>query len=89
MKQLKELMNRSREEQKEMEEKLVARFPKATEACFACNDTVGFLETATDKGGIVLIEGTGRKQLLAHEPLWVNVQMGGWGHMLGEYVLLY
>eukprot|EP00795_Rhopilema_esculentum_P004155 gene4155-20337_t len=53
-----------REEQKEMEEKLVARFPNATETCFACNDTVGSLETATDKRGIVLIAGTGSNCLL-------------------------
>ncbi|XP_065069589.1 N-acetyl-D-glucosamine kinase-like isoform X1 [Rhopilema esculentum] len=72
-----------REEQKEMEEKLVARFPNATEACFACNDTVGSLETATDKGGIVLIAGTGSNCLLIN-PCGSMYKCGGWGHMLGD-----
>lgn len=72
-----------KEEQVQIEEMLLKRFPNCTEACFACNDTVGSLETATDKGGIVLIAGTGSNCLLIN-PNGSMFQCGGWGHMLGE-----
>lgn len=71
-----------KEEQKQIEERLLERFPNCTEACFACNDTVGSLETATDKGGIVLIAGTGSNCLLIN-PNGSLFKCGGWGHMIG------
>ena len=74
------------EEQQQIVEQVMKRFPNCTEACFACNDTVGSLETATDTGGIVLIAGTGSNCLLMN-PCGSMFKCGGWGHMLGKYVL--
>jgi len=71
------------EEQIQIVDKVQEKYPNCTETCFACNDTVGSLETATDKGGIVLIAGTGSNCLLIN-PCGSMFKCGGWGHMLGD-----
>ncbi len=74
------------EEQNDIISNVMKRFSAATEQCFACNDTVGSLATATDKGGVVLIAGTGSNCLLVN-PSGSQHHCGGWGHMLGKSII--
>lgn len=62
---------------KELYPNLVTSVPKV------CSDTVGSLMTASDKGGIVLIAGTGSNSLLVN-PDGSIARCGGWGHFLGD-----
>ena len=72
-----------KEEQLQIIDGIMQQFPTVTENCFACNDTVGSLATATNKGGVVLIAGTGSNCLLVN-PSDSQSGCGGWGRMLGK-----
>ena len=59
-------------------------YSACTQSCFTCNDTFSPLFTATnEKGGVVLIAGTGSNCLLIN-PSGDSVNCGGWGHLLGK-----
>lgn len=62
---------------------LASKYPRATAASQVCTDTYGGLYTAVEKGGIVLIAGTGSNCRLVN-PDETEANCGGWGHMLGD-----
>uniref|UniRef100_A0A5K3FLR5 N-acetyl-D-glucosamine kinase n=2 Tax=Mesocestoides corti TaxID=53468 RepID=A0A5K3FLR5_MESCO len=57
--------------------------PALAEQLYACNDCYGTLFAVTEKGGIVLIAGTGSNCKLIRENLSAY-GVGGHGHMLGD-----
>nr|CAD7602260.1 unnamed protein product [Timema genevievae] len=62
---------------------LLSKYPKLSLQYMVCSDTVGSIATALDKGGIVVIAGTGSNALLLNPDGSVH-RCGGWGHMLGD-----
>ncbi|GFT14203.1 n-acetyl-D-glucosamine kinase [Nephila pilipes] len=71
------------EANREFERNFMRKHPNMMKNCFVASDAVGPLYTATPKGGIVLIAGTGSNSLLIN-PDGTSGRCGGWGHLLGD-----
>lgn len=72
------------ETNRELAKKFMSLYPDLVKSTpDVCSDTVGSLLTASDKGGVVLIAGTGSNSLLSN-PDGSIARCGGWGHLLGD-----
>lgn len=68
---------------REFEKNFMTKYPNLTKSCTVASDTVGPIYTATPKGGVVLIAGTGSNSLLLN-PDGTLGRCGGWGHLIGD-----
>lgn len=74
-------------DQKEAQDQLISgmksKYPQCSQNVYIASDTAGAIATATEKGGIVLIAGTGSNCMLI-TPSGESYRCGGWGHLLGD-----
>jgi len=69
--------------QKQAVSLMMSKYPNCSNKYHMCCDTVGAIATSSDKGGIVLISGTGSNcQMLT--PTGKTFNCGGWGHLMGD-----
>nr|CDS27039.1 N acetyl D glucosamine kinase [Hymenolepis microstoma] len=73
----------SSENARDFENEILRVRPEIADHIYVCNDCLGTIFTATDKGGIVLISGTGSNCKLIREDLSFD-GVGGHGYMLGD-----
>jgi len=66
-----------------LERELLCNHPDISESYVVCSDTIGSVFTASPKGGLVLIAGTGSNALLSN-PDGKTYSCGGWGNMLAD-----
>ncbi|XP_050718789.1 N-acetyl-D-glucosamine kinase-like [Eriocheir sinensis] len=68
---------------RELEATIMAQYPTLARHITVASDTYGSIATGCQRGGIVLISGTGSNALLVN-PDGRTGRCGGWGHMLGD-----
>ncbi|KAJ6637854.1 N-acetyl-D-glucosamine kinase [Pseudolycoriella hygida] len=66
-----------------LERELLYNHPDVSESYVVCSDTLGSVFTASPKGGLVLIAGTGSNAMLSN-PDGKTYNCGGWGNMLAD-----
>lgn len=73
----------SKEARQDIENSLKVRSEVVSQSYFVCCDTVGAVSTASEKGGVVLIAGTGSNCEVVNTD-GSQHRVGGWGHAIGD-----